>query len=91
MKKITTVCGPIDPANLGKSSMHDHVLSDMSSFKGTISDEERKTCPINVDDKIKLEDLAYLQHGYHGYSADNWDLTDFDLMKKEVAYFKERG
>jgi len=86
-----TVCGQIETNQLGKSSMHDHVLSDMDSFRGTISDEMRESCPINVDDKIKLEDLAYLQHGYYGYSAENWDLKDFDLMKKEVAYFKERG
>lgn len=38
-----------------------------------------------------MKNLCYLRNGLAIYCSDNWNLTDVDLMTREVQYFKERG
>ena len=91
MKEIMTVCGSIAPDALGLTSMHDHILADLSGLRQPIHASLLQDCPINLDDPIKMENLCYLRNGLNVYARDNWDLTDVDLMTKEVQYFGERG
>ena len=88
MKTIMTVCGPIPADKIGLTSMHDHVLS---FFKQPITDDIEKDSPIDLDSLIDMKNLCYLRNGLAIYCSDNWNLTDVDLMIKEVQYFKERG
>ena len=91
MKAIMTVCGPIPDDKIGLTSMHDHILADLSFFKQPITDDIEKDSPIDLDSSIEMKNLCYLRNGLAGYCSDNWNLTDADLMTKEVQYFKERG
>ncbi len=93
MPEIMSVQGPIDPKQLGFTSMHDHVLSILGPFfQSVINNEEKESLPINVDHNIELEDLFYLNHlGMRTYSASNWDLTDAQCMQQELSFFRQRG
>ena len=86
-----TVCGPIPSNKIGLTSMHDHILADLSFFKQPITDDIEKDSPIDLNSSIEMKDLCYLRNGLAIYCSDNWNLTDVDLMTKEVQYFKERG
>jgi len=89
MKKVMTVCGPVSPDTLGLTSMHDHVLADLTFFQNKGKPPE--SCPIRADDKITIENISFVRNcGYH-YLAENWDLTDADYMEQEVRWFKEQG
>jgi phosphotriesterase-related protein len=90
---IMTVLGPIEADVLGITTMHDHVLAYLTPFFGSkLTDENRCLCPINTEKKISIEDLCYLNElGLRVYNEDNWDLSDLELMKREVAFFKQRG
>lgn len=91
MKTIMTVCGPIPSDNIGLTSMHDHILADLSFFKQSITNDIKKDSPIDLNSIIEMKNLSYLRNGLAVYCSDNWKLTDVDLMTKEVQYFKERG
>lgn len=90
MPQIMTVTGPIDSNTLGTTTMHDHVLAYLTPyFKTELTDEQRVACPIDVDKKMAMEDLCYLNElGLRNYSDDNWDLSDVELMRREVCYFR---
>lgn len=93
MSQIMTVLGPIKAETLGITTMHDHVLAHLTPFFISNLDVEQKAaCPIDVDKKMAMEDLSYLNElGLSSHCEDNWDLSDVEFMKKEVAYFKGRG
>ena len=91
MKTIMTVRGPISSSEIGLTSMHDHILADLSFFKQPVTDDIKKNSPITLDGSIEMEHLCYLRNGLAEYSNDNWNLTDVDFMTKEVLFFKERG
>lgn len=91
MKTIMTVCGPIPSERIGLTSMHDHILADLSFFKQPLPPDIEKNSPIDLDGSIEMEHLSYLRNGLAIYSSDNWNLADVDLMTKEVRHFKERG
>jgi phosphotriesterase-related protein len=92
LKKIMTVCGPIEPEQLGFTSMHEHILSDCSMFRNRI----RKTCfvpsrhSVKVEDKLTLENRSALRHDIV-LSLDNMKLDDEEMMTAEVADFKVGG
>ena len=86
-----TVCGPIPSKKIGLTSMHDHILADLSFFKQPINDDIEKNSPIDLNSSIDMPNLCYLRNGLAIYCSDNWNLTNVDLMTKEVHYFKERG
>lgn len=93
MSSIMTVLGPIAPEQLGVTSMHDHVLAVLAPFfQHRMTAGEKASCPINVDARLAMENLCYLNRlGLRGSCPDNWDLTDVGLMQREVAFFKARG
>jgi phosphotriesterase-related protein len=86
-----TVRGLIPSSEIGLTSMHDHILADLSVFNEPITEEVKRNCPIDLSKEVELNSLSYLRNGFAAYCADNWNLTDADLMAKEVQYFKDRG
>jgi len=91
MKTIMTVRGSIPSDEIGLTSMHDHILADLSFFKQPITDDIERDSPIDLNSSIEMKNLCYLRNGMAIHCSDNWNLTDVNLMTKEVQYFKERG
>lgn len=95
MKTVMTVRGPITPEELGFTSMHEHVLTNadfyMEEFVPAMGEPPASVFPSAPEDPVKMEDLAYLNHGYYVRNHDNWDLTDESLMGAEVGDFHACG
>jgi len=93
---ITTVCGPVDPADLGFTSMHEHVLTDASFYLDEIQPALEPLRleawrPSDPDEAVRMEDLAYLRAGFFALSKDAWNTNDEPLMTAELADFKKAG
>ena len=91
MKTIMTVRGPIPSTEIGLTSMHDHILADLSFFNQPITEVVKRDCPIDLNSTVQMKNLSFLRNGLAAYCADNWNLMDADLMTMEVQHFKERG
>jgi len=95
MKNVMTVRGPIDPAELGFTSMHEHVLTNadfyMEEFVPAMGEPPASVFPSAPEDPVRIEDLAYLNHGYYVRNHDNWNCSDENLMGAEVADFYACG
>ena len=93
MSQIMTVLGPIDADTLGVTTMHDHVLAYLTPFFASkLTDENKHLCPINTEKEISIEDLCYLNDlGLRVHNENNWDLSDVELMRREVTFFEQRG
>jgi len=90
-KQIMTVRGPIDPATLGFTSMHDHIM-----FNGDyLVNMHRKNLPnhrfpIQMDDKVTLENVGILHRNIF-LAAGAHNQTDEEALTGEVADFKQAG
>lgn len=87
--KIMTVCGLITPDQLGFTSMHEHIISDCSMFRGRLRkrylvENQRARDP---EYKLTLENRSFLRHDIL-LSLDNMILDDEKIMTAEVADFK---
>lgn len=94
MTHIMTVLGPMKPKELGFTSMHEHILSDVTAsiakLKSQISVPENVFPPVS-DEQIVMEDLAYYRNGYFVLSENCRDTNDEALMTAEVAEYKKAG
>ncbi|RJP70315.1 MAG: phosphotriesterase [Candidatus Abyssobacteria bacterium SURF_17] len=90
MSEITTVAGPIAPHELGFTSMHEHIVCDMSIFRRRYEDLLPGNLPVSPDEPIRLDNLAFLKHNFI-LSHDVMDLRNEDVMTGEVADFKASG
>ncbi|QJW44644.1 phosphotriesterase [bacterium BFN5] len=89
--KIMTVCGPIDPQELGFTSMHEHIVVDCSMFRNRI----RKSyiippSSINPEGELTLINRSKIRHSIT-LSLDNLRLDNEAVMAEEVAEFKAGG
>jgi phosphotriesterase-related protein len=85
--KVQTVLGPIEPALLGVTSSHEHVLSDMSPYLLVPEGASERGL---VDQPLSLEILAWARA--HRFSnLDNMRLNDRELASAEVSRFKCAG
>ena len=78
--RIQTVTGPIDPASLGPTLMHEHVLCDLSppAFAGL------------PDVPITLENCWEIRHHWSRHPG-NHRLFDRDVAVAELAAFRDAG
>ncbi|WP_067175323.1 phosphotriesterase family protein [Microtetraspora niveoalba] len=84
--KALTVTGPVDPATLGETLMHEHVFVDLRRpprFHRPGEDAPEAAEPLT------LANLARVRHG--SPNADNDVMGDFDEMLAEVAAFAHSG
>ena len=102
-KVIQTVRGPILPAHLGFTSIHEHLLIDVSIpeivrtfgadavelFLGGDAEVPAHFFP-GEDHRVTIENLGYLRHGYYEKSLDNFDLNE-ELMTAELIDFAKVG
>lgn len=88
MPSIQTVRGPIAPEALGFTSMHEHILCDLSVFR------ERFKKLLGRDDMpevpMTLENRSRLRHGMI-LSSQNLRLDDEEMMTGEVEDFARAG
>ncbi|MCW1935018.1 phosphotriesterase family protein [Pararhodobacter zhoushanensis] len=83
---VQTVVGPVDPASLGQTLMHEHVFIDLNppALRGTdprdgVSDAE-----------IDLCNCFRARAGQH-YARDNMRLQDFTVLKAELMEMQRAG
>ncbi|MCL2495823.1 MAG: phosphotriesterase [Clostridiales bacterium] len=90
-KQIITVQGPIDPATLGFTSMHDHIM-----FNGAPMVKKHRQnlpshqYPIQMEDKVSLENVGILHRNIF-LAADAHNQDDEEALTGEVADYKQAG
>lgn len=77
--EVITVTGPIDPENLGVTSIHEHALADGTSY-----------APPDADDEFSIERLGAMRRQIEG-NRSNLLVDDPDLVVAELAEFREAG
>jgi phosphotriesterase-related protein len=90
MPEVITVSGPIDPDDLGFTSMHEHILCDGTVAFNRTEGMFPEDWPIKADDDVSLENVGWLQRNF-SLTRDGCDMKDVDMMIAEVAEFKESG
>jgi phosphotriesterase-related protein len=88
--EIMTVRGPIDSAELGFTSMHEHILYDGRLFRRRFEAFIPPDAPVKPDEAVRLDNLGQLKHGFI-MSLDAIVMEDEDLMAAELADFKSEG
>ena len=85
---VQTVLGPVDPAALGATQPHEHLLIDLvrgrQSAAATVADRDRWTEEIRLDN---YHDVRRLEHLYR----DNLRLTSVEDAVEELARFRAAG
>lgn len=84
--RVMTVTGPIDPADLGVTLMHEHLFVDLrrpARFHRPGEDSPAAHEPLSQSN------LAHVRHGFP--NADNDRLDDYDDMLNETRAFTDAG
>lgn len=81
---IHTVLGPIEPTDLGRTSMHEHVLIDARVWYEPSSEAGP------ADGVVRLENFGYHRWNLIG-NPDNLVLDDVDAAAEELALITEVG
>lgn len=75
---IHTVLGPIEPEELGRTSMHEHVLSDAIALQTPAREPEP------ADRRVTIENLGFVRWNLLALE-DNLRLDDAELAARELA------
>jgi phosphotriesterase-related protein len=81
---IHTVLGPIEPAELGPTSMHEHLLSDAVALRATARE------PLPDDRRVTIENLGFVRWNLLALE-DNLRLDDARLAERELGAFSASG
>jgi phosphotriesterase-related protein len=81
---IQTVLGPIEPSELGRTSMHEHVLADARALLA----EPRE--PFPDDRRVTIENLGFVRWNLLALE-DNLVLDDADLAARELGAVAAAG
>jgi phosphotriesterase-related protein len=90
MPEIMTVRGSIDSADLGFTSMHEHILYDGRIFRQRFEAFIPPDAPVKPDEAVRLDNLGQLKHGFI-MSLDAIVMRDEDVMAAELADFRSEG
>ncbi len=90
MPHVMTVRGPIDPDDLGFTSMHEHILCDCSIFYKRTEGKFPEDLPVKGTDQVRLENIGLHQSNI-SITLDACLLQDEDMMTQEMLDFKESG
>ena len=88
MKYIQTVCGKIQPEELGKTLMHEHCFVDQGTAYNTKVDDPELAAFFK--EKVSAENRNRICFHMHNH-VDNLAITDENLIIKELKHFKKRG
>ena len=88
MKKITTVRGDIAPAELGFTTVHEHILGNLTFMRDQLG-----YVPPIPKEMLRLvpENFAFLRSGASIFSDECSALGDVDYLVKELKAFKKIG
>lgn len=85
--KILTVTGPIEPADLGKTLIHEHLFFDLSCYFRPPEDERGKSL---ADEPLQLSNLAWVRQNIMS-SRPNLVMDDAGVVEAEVGKFQNLG
>ena len=85
--KVMTVCGPINPKDLGKVICHEHLLID---FRFVLNEPPNKKDIHYMKEKITLSNLGWIRT-YWNSNEDNLLLEDVNDSIEEMIDFKLNG
>src|SRR5215469_6959346 len=83
MAVVRTVRGDIDPADLGPTSMHEHILSTFEVWFEDAASSPSVPGPVDAEARVDMPLLCLLR--------DNLRLDDTELAIAEVQAFKDAG
>ena len=92
MKKIMTVTGPINPEELGFTTMHEHVMMDGGWVLRKRYNDQLQTNDdrYTADDPLSLSNIGLIKRNF----MTNWDGLSFDdeiMMLGEIMDFQKSG
>ncbi|GAA1962857.1 hypothetical protein [Kitasatospora viridis] len=90
MSVITTVRGDIAPADLGYTSMHEHLNADMSLMLALAKRYGASPVPAELL-SLTNENLAFLRDGGAALSPESSTQGDVDFTTAELGYFAKIG
>lgn len=90
MEKVMTISGEVNAAELGLTSMHEHLMCDTSPALGPIIQLYAARLP-KERLALTMENLAELRGGISAFSEDCRTLDDLDYTVAELGYFKQMG
>ena len=85
--RVQTVLGVIDSESLGITSIHEHLLADLSMF---FMEPEEASARELAHQPLSLENLYFVRYNCN-YNLDNLRMTDENLAVKEAMRFKLAG
>jgi predicted metal-dependent phosphotriesterase family hydrolase len=84
-RKVVTVLGPIEPEELGPTTMHEHVLVDLTcNFVTPVEDSERSL----LHAPVTMDILGVLRRRPFSRCLDNVVLDDESLAIEELSRFR---
>lgn len=84
--RVQTVLGPVDPASLGVTLMHEHLFLDIRRPERSRRPGEESPAAL---EPLGLDNLAAVRRG--APNEDNDILGDFELIREEVEVFAGQG
>src|SRR5262249_37063893 len=90
MAIVRTVRGDIDPADLGPTSMHEHILGTFEVWLEDVANSPSVPGPVDPDASVDMPLLGLLRRNPFLLS-DNLRLDDAELAIAEVQAFKDAG
>ncbi len=85
--KVLTVQGPIEPARVGITTTHEHLLINfLSAFEEPVEASARKF----MDEKVSLENLWWVRY-YWNSSRDNLQMLDLETATEEAREYYTAG
>jgi phosphotriesterase-related protein len=90
MSQVMTVQGPIDPEELGFTSMHEHVLYDGTVYFKRSEGKFPESIPVEPEDTVSLENIGLHQRNF-SLTKDACSMHDEDWMTAEMQEFKDSG
>ena len=90
MAVVRTVRGDIDPADLGPTSMHEHILGTFEVWLEEAASSPSVPGPVNPEARVDMPLLGLLRRNPF-LLRDNLRLDDTELAIAEVQAFKDAG
>ena len=85
--KAITVLGPVDPAELGVTITHEHLLVDLGVVFVEPDDAEGRRL---AEEKVSLENLGWIRINWSS-NRDNLVQADVELAVREAARYRRAG
>ena len=85
--KILTVTGAIEPADLGRTLIHEHLFFDLTCYFRPPDDERGKSL---VDEPLQLSNMGWLRQNVMS-SRPNLLMDDASIVEAEVGKYRDLG